>query len=106
MEIHRKKGKWITVAPPIFAEGCPPKTKDNELIPCSAASSVSQQVEKAFSTRGLPGRPGLQSWLGLLYFAVAHELAHAEMPVQFKENCHFNIGQRQMIAGHRIEGPS
>jgi len=33
-ETHLKNGKWTALATPIFEGGGPPKTEDNELIPC------------------------------------------------------------------------
>lgn len=43
MDTHRKNGEWTMPTTPKFEAGSPPKTEDNELMPCSGVNSAHQQ---------------------------------------------------------------
>ncbi|MBT9521912.1 MAG: hypothetical protein IV101_13590 [Dechloromonas sp.] len=43
MDTHRKNGEWTMPATPKSEAGAPPKSEDNELMPCRAVNSAHQQ---------------------------------------------------------------
>lgn len=58
MDTHRKNGEWTMPAPPKSEAGGPPKTEDNELMPCRA-------VKTAHSIRASRPRKPLTSPLAI-----------------------------------------
>ncbi len=46
MDTHRKNGEWAIPTPPKIEAESPPKTEDNELMPCSAVISVQSRRKK------------------------------------------------------------
>ena len=43
MDTHRKNGEWTISTTPKFEAGSPPKTEDNELMPCISSKSACQR---------------------------------------------------------------
>ena len=50
MDTHRKNGEWTMPTPPKSDAGGPPKTEDNELMPCSSAFAALPTVTKGIFT--------------------------------------------------------